>query len=173
MPMYDKSLYAGEGDQLEMSQWPLLNGTGGNLAVLLVEGWFTGYKPLDETAIKSAFDNAPEASTLKKYKLQDLLEVNKRLADYGEIWEEFDYFVNIETADVNNVFEWRIQQEHDLIKKKGTGMTDDEVRNFISRYMVLYELYYKNLCQEGCAKKGCNLNVEIDKERELVSARRS
>lgn len=172
MPLYDKSLFLGEGDRLDPTNWPKMNDGSNFVSILLVEGWFVGYKPLSEQTLKSRYETAGPGSALKQYKLKDLLEVNRRLADYEEIWQCFDYFINIESDDINNVYEWRIQQEHDLIKKKGTGMTDDQVRNFISRYMAMYELYYKDLCKQGVAKEGCNLNIEIDKNRTVRGVRR-
>lgn len=177
MPLYDKALFNGEGDRVDDSQWPSLNirtsdtaGPEKYISVLLLEGWFTGYKPLEPEVLKSRYEQASSTSILKNYRLEELVEINNRLSNYSKIWESFDYFINLETNSINNVYEWRTQQEHALIQKKGTGMSDQQVKDFISRYMVMYELYYKDLCRQGCAKQGCNLNIEIDLERNLVDS---
>lgn len=40
-----------------------------------------------------------------------------------------------DAEDLEYVYEWRIQQEHGLIKLKGSGMTDEQVRAFVDSCM--------------------------------------
>lgn len=47
-----------------------------------------------------------------------------------------------DAKELDYVYEWRIQQEHDLIKQKGTGMSDEQVRAFVdgcTSSSLLYE----------------------------------
>lgn len=36
----------------------------------------------------------------------------------------FDYLFHLDTDDLVNVYEWRVQQEHALWRMKNQGMTD-------------------------------------------------
>lgn len=154
VPQYDKSAFNGEGDRLPKELWPLLD----NVDLVLIEGWFIGYQPLSKDTLIAKYNSLPPDSAAKSNKLEHLLDINARLKDYVPIWQSFDYFVNFETNDINNVFTWRLQQEHDLIKKKGSGMTDDQVRQFINRYMAMYELYYQDLCESSEVKVRIDIN---------------
>jgi len=40
--------------------------------------------------------------------------------------------VHLDAAELSYVYDWRIQQEHELIKLRGSGMTDEDVRAFIN-----------------------------------------
>ncbi|EPZ37014.1 hypothetical protein O9G_006099 [Rozella allomycis CSF55] len=44
-------------------------------------------------------------------------------------------------AEISYAFEWRLQQEHQLINSKGSGMSDEQVLEFVSRFQPAYELF--------------------------------
>lgn len=95
-------------------------------------------------------------------------KINCDLRRYEQIWGLFDLFVCIKTENINNVYRWRLQQEHTLIKKKGSGMTDMEVETFVDRYMPVYYLYYDGL---GKTEEKINsLELDIDEFRNLVNS---
>jgi D-glycerate 3-kinase len=50
------------------------------------------------------------------------------------------------------------------------GMTEDQVADFVSRYMPAYEAYLPNLYKEGpsSARRGRNLTIEVDQSRSPV-----
>lgn len=154
IPQYDKSAFSGEGDRLPQDQWKVYD----NVDVVLIEGWFNGYQPMTEEVLRKKYTLLSPDSAARSNKIEHIVDINNRLKEYVPIWQLFDYFVNFETDDINNVFTWRVEQEHDLIKKKGTGMTDDQVRHFISRYMAMYELYYQELCDSSKVKVRIDIN---------------
>lgn len=44
---------------------------------------------------------------------------------------KFDAFIHMDAKELSYVYNWRSEQEHHLISKKGTGMTDQQVKKFI------------------------------------------
>lgn len=164
IPIYDKSRFHGEGDRVGKVN------IDKPVDVVIFEGWFNGFQPLSEDVLKLRFLTADlETSTLQKHKLYHLQQINELLKEYQLIWNLFDVFIYIKSS-INNVYEWRTQQEHALKKAKGVGMLDDEVTNFVNRYMPMYELYYDKMTERGCAEKGHNLELQVDIERKLTSS---
>lgn len=161
LPVYDKLRFNGEGDRSEESVDVQLVAN-----IVVFEGWFNGYLALDDDQIKLAYFQNPE---LWVFKLFDLEEVNKYLKLYHNIWCQFDVLVNIKADNItDNVARWRVQQEHHLISKTGVGMTDEQIKFFLRRYMPLYTLYYESLCDSKIIT--CpTLQLQIDSNRTLTS----
>ncbi|CDR37726.1 CYFA0S01e15874g1_1 [Cyberlindnera fabianii] len=164
IPRYDKSAFNGEGDRAPEEEWEKVEKPAD---IVVFEGWFNGFTPFDSD--EGILEKIEESEILKKYDKEMLFEVNSNLAGYIKLWDFVDVDIFYDTDDIDNVNDWRIQQEHELIKKKGTGMTDDEVRSFIERYMVVYELYYKDYTKLGIrsTREGKHLRVKINKQRDI------
>ncbi|GJP33781.1 hypothetical protein CLOM_g18293 [Closterium sp. NIES-68] len=94
LPRYDKSAFSGRGDRSPPSQWPAVQGP---VDVVLFEGWMLGFQPVHHDAA-AAVD-------------PQLEEVNVRLAEYSAWHDLVDAWVIIQVADVDWVFEWRLQAE--------------------------------------------------------------
>lgn len=169
IPFYDKSLFGGEGDRSPKDQWNTVNG---KVDVLIFEGWFNGFLPIPNDNLRLKYLSSDvDYSVLKKHRLYHLEELNETLKQYQKIWSMFNYFIYIKTESVQDVYVWRLEQEHNLKKITGTGMTDDQVKEFIDRYMPVYELYYEKLCETGyIQEKGHNLELFIDIKRNLISS---
>ena len=135
LPVYDKSKFDGQGDRSGMVDVQL------PLECIIIEGWFLGFQPLDTDALKNRYEAG--SSTLKAHGIQDLVQVNESLSEYGRLlWNSgcFDTIgIKFATDDVKNVYTWRLQQEHSLIKERGQGMDDKQVEAFVDRYMPCYE----------------------------------
>lgn len=150
----------------------------------MFEGWCIGFQPLEDDVIKDIWNKTLQTQTMSKYPTQtlkdhaieDLLEVNNNLRQYCEMFmgrRHFDYLVHLDTDDLVNVYEWRVQQEHALWRMKNQGMTDDEVVKFVKGYLPAYELYLDQLrggffgsCSDS-GEKG-QLSVKLDKKRKVV-----
>lgn len=166
IPVYDKSSFAGEGDRVSFI--PVTEKPD----VVIFEGWFNGYSPLDEDQVRLKYLTSDmKTSTLPIHKLFHVEDINKNLQNYVKIWSLFDYFIFIDT-DFTNVYKWRLEQEHNMIKETSSGMTDLQVKEFIDRYIPVYELYYQNLCDRGgcIQKKGANLRLVLSESRALVGS---
>lgn len=118
--------------------------------VVIFEGWCVGFRPIEKEAVEKKQKEAvqtrsstgesespPESdystSTLADHDVSHLLWVNEQLENYNRGFmgpQNFDFFVHLDTDDLANVYIWRTQQEHALLEKKGSGMTDEQVVKF-------------------------------------------
>lgn len=170
IPFYDKSAFDGEGDRSPMSNWTKVKTP---VDIIIFEGWFNGFKPLSIDQLRFKYSTSNSDSILKRHELNHIERINGSLEQYAKIWSLFDYFIYFETNSLQNVYRWRLEQEHCLIKSSptGAGMTDAEVVKFVDRYMPIYELYYQNMCEAGCiAQSGSNLKLVIDENRNMTGS---
>lgn len=145
VPTYDKSLHSGAGDRAAAARVP-----DGTVAVL-VEGWMVGFRPVGAAAIAQ---RAPEVAALRLSvvpSVADLLEIDASLRAYVPIWDALDAAVRLVPDELRFVYNWRLQQEHDLWAHRGAGMTDAEVKLFVDQYMPCYCLYSDTLAAQSPA----------------------
>lgn len=166
LPFYDKSAFGGLGDRLS---------TGANILnepvdVVICEGWFNGFMPLNEELVNIKYLTSPVDSILQRYRLYQIQDINNQLSNYVPIWKIFSHFVILQTDTIENVYKWRIEQEHALIALKGQGMSDEQIKLFVDRYMPMYLLYYEKLCDQGLHNTQC-LVLPIDLHRKLLGSR--
>ncbi|KAJ5644583.1 hypothetical protein N7507_010594 [Penicillium longicatenatum] len=180
VPSFDKSLFNGEGGRAPSHKWKRI--TTSDIDVVIFEGWCVGFQPLAKERVMSRWNEAGKATcrsayptdTLKEHAIEHLLGVNESLAQYCEMFmgpDHFDYLVHLDTDDLVNVYEWRMEQEHALRRYKGAGMTDEEVIKFVKGYMPAYELYLDQL-REGIFADGQGkeqLSVVLDKGRNIIA----
>ncbi|KAJ9106840.1 hypothetical protein QFC19_002968 [Naganishia cerealis] len=148
LPIFDKSLFNGEGDRSTRSI-PIQ----GPLDVVLFEGWSVGFSPLEDDALERRYRTAqqdvqhlpstPESPAFLRHPLQDLMTVNHLLKDTAAaLWEFFTVFVQLELASLSQIYYWRLEQEHAMmLQNGGIGMTDEQVKVFVDRYLPGYELW--------------------------------
>ncbi|XP_028756117.1 D-glycerate 3-kinase, chloroplastic [Neltuma alba] len=154
LPRYDKSAFSGRGDRSDPSTWPEIEGP---LTVVLFEGWMLGFKPLPVEAVK-AVDPQLEV-------------VNKNLEAYYDAWDKFiKSWIVIKITDPSCVYQWRLQAEIAMREAGNPGMSDEEVRDFVSRYLPAYHAYLPTLYSEG--PNGSDpqhlLTIEIDEGRNPI-----
>lgn len=83
-------------------------------------------------------------------------EVNDYLHAYSAVHLQCDAWVVLVADNIDNVFSWRLQAEQAMRTERGTGLTDDEVHDFVSRFMPAYERYLPVLCACGPERRhGC------------------
>jgi D-glycerate 3-kinase len=168
IPIYDKSAHHGMGDRLPREYWTIVERP---VDLIIFEGWFNGYYSIpSETMLLEKWDliKRREAPRLAMITCENVVQINAYLKEYHKIWELFDLFVCIKTSNINNVYKWRLQQEHEMIKIKGSGMIDEDVVKFIDRYMPVYYLYYDRL--ELIQNMVESLELNIDESRKLVGS---
>jgi D-glycerate 3-kinase len=155
VPSFDKSQFNGEGERVPEHQWEVV---ATPVDVVVFEGWCVGFQPISLQQIQerrgaAATDCIGDSSTepthtLHRHSLEDLEKINQSLKRYCEVFmapQHFDCFVQLATEKLANVYKWRREQEHALIKSKGSGMTDREVALFVQGYVPAYELYLDQL----------------------------
>lgn len=154
LPRYDKSAFGGRGDRADPSTWPEIEGP---LTVVLFEGWMLGFKPLPVEVVK-AVDPQLEI-------------VNKNLEAYYDAWDKYiQSWIVIKIKDPSCVYQWRLQAEIAMREAGNPGMSDDEVRDFVSRYLPAYNAYLPTLYSEGPSGSDPQhlLNIEIDEKRNPI-----
>ncbi|KAA8540442.1 hypothetical protein F0562_024639 [Nyssa sinensis] len=133
LPRYDKSAYNGRGDRSDPSTWPEVEGP---LTVVLFEGWMLGFKPIPVEVVKAV---DPQLET-----------VNKNLEAYYDAWDKFiKAWIVIKIKDPSCVYQWRLQAEIAMRADGKPGMSDEEVMDFVSRYLPAYNAYLPALYSEG------------------------
>ncbi|KAJ4303345.1 hypothetical protein N0V90_002238 [Kalmusia sp. IMI 367209] len=174
IPSFDKSKFNGEGDRTPQSTWPHCPLRPD---VVVFEGWCVGFQSLPEATLQSKHEAAKAAPvdenpdciiTLPDHQLSHLEEINSHLKRYNETFmgpQNFDFFVHLDTKDLRNVYRWRLQQEHAMLRIKGEGMSDDGVRAFVRGYMPAYELYLEGL-RDGFFGSGSERHIRVLMDRE-------
>lgn len=154
LPRYDKSAYNGRGDRADPSTWPEIEGP---LTVVLYEGWMLGFKPLPVKVVKAV---DPQLET-----------VNKNLEAYFDAWDKFiKAWIVIKIKDLSCVYEWRLQAEIAMREAGNPGMSNEEVKDFVSRYLPAYNAYLPPLYSEGPngSDPEHTLIIEIDDRRNPI-----
>lgn len=165
VPSYDKSAHAGLGDRTPESTWTPLNGPGQTpVKVVIFEGWCVGFRSLLPAQVEAKW--RAESRTLHKHKLEHLLFVNEALSGYDAVTDLFDAFIHIDAEDTEYVYEWRLQQERQLRRERGVGMTDEQVGNFVDAYYPAYELFSETV-KKGIFpdRPGRQLRLVVGKDR--------
>ncbi|KAG6425359.1 hypothetical protein SASPL_115789 [Salvia splendens] len=156
LPRYDKSAYKGRGDRADPSTWPEVEGP---LSAILFEGWMLGFKPVPSEVVK-AVDPQLEV-------------VNKNLEAYYDAWDKFiKSWIVIKIKDPSYVYQWRLQAEIAMRDEGKPGMSDEEVFDFVSRYLPAYKAYLTTLYAEGPSGSHPDhlLVVKIDEGRNPILA---
>ncbi|KAI7853738.1 P-loop containing nucleoside triphosphate hydrolase protein [Circinella umbellata] len=151
IPSYDKSSFGGLGDRRDKSEWKTVYAP---YDVILFEGWSQGFKPLPPQELQRMYKEAKGRMALQP--LASLEQINHNLTQYeNDLYAFFDIFIHLSPADPEQVFNWRLQQEHHMKATRGVeGMSDEDVRNFVDTYMPAYELYLPRLDRVGFFGQG-------------------
>ncbi|KAL5483184.1 hypothetical protein ACEPAI_8413 [Sanghuangporus weigelae] len=186
LPFFDKSLYGGEGDRVPDAGAIVRP----PLDVVLFEGWCVGFCPSDPAEIKRRFSQRiPDLEGIldlqTSFKEEDILQINENLWEYVRWWEFFDVFVQVKPPDATPyslIYKWRLQQEHNMkAANGGKGMTDEQVKTFVDRYIPGY-VFFSNGIEHGYVDPASGtrrlppwlgsggLKISIDEERNLISA---
>lgn len=154
VPRYDKSARNGRGDRADPSMWSEIEGP---LKVLLFEGWMLGFQPVDAMGYQAV---DPQLDV-----------VNRNLAAYHDAWDQYvDSWIIIKVSKLDAIFQWRLQAEIGMRATGRPGMTDEQVKDFVSRYMPAYKAYLPGLY--GSGPKGAHprktLQFDIDENRNPI-----
>ncbi|CAN8103004.1 unnamed protein product [Discula destructiva] len=171
IPRYDKAAFDGWGDRVmpEVEEaWSAVNQPGEQpVQVVVLEGWCVGFRSVSHAEIEAKW-RAP-SRTLGLHKLEDLVFVNDQLKVYDVVTDLFDAFIHIDAEDTEYVYEWRLQQEQQLRKERGTSMTDEQVVKFVDAYYPAYELFSDGV-RAGIFpdRKGSQLRLVVGKDRMVI-----
>ncbi|PWN30687.1 P-loop containing nucleoside triphosphate hydrolase protein [Jaminaea rosea] len=168
LPIFDKSQNGGKGDRSADSV-PVSS----PIDVVVFEGWCLGFASLQPNALRQRYKAGAQGDTrcyFSSHALSHLETINANLAQLERAWYPYlDAFVQLVPQTIETVFEWRLEAEHAMkAKNGGKGMTDEEVRGFVERYMPGYELFAEGVTQEDAPWKGRLLRIGLDERRDVT-----
>lgn len=150
IPCYDKTLFNGRGDRATKDHWKHISES---TDVVLLEGWCLGFEPVDKENLLDA----------------DLSVVNDALEGFGSIYSRLDGLFLIEISDMEWVYDWRLQAERGSRAAGKSGLSDDQVIDFVDRFMPAYKQYSQQLYRRPTPLiENHELHIEIDQERRPV-----
>tara|TARA_Y100001968_G_scaffold280747_1_gene277522 strand:- start:415 stop:1425 length:1011 start_codon:yes stop_codon:yes gene_type:complete len=151
-PTFDKSLRDGKGDRSEWCEF--------SPKVLILEGWFVGCEPISDL-IK--FKNLSEDKfnlSLSKNEKEYRRSIQLSLIEYSKIWKKFDKIWHLKSSEFNNTILWKVQQEEEMIKLKGSGLKGNNLSDFIRMIQVC-------IPQESFSLIRSDTQIEINQYRRI------
>ena len=102
---------------------------------------------------------------------KDIVAINHHLKKYPAAIDNFiDVWLVVKVGDPKYVYEWRSEAERKSKAAGKPGMTDEQVSDFVDRYMPGYVHYLPGLYSHGPTTKqsGKVLTIQIEKSRQLT-----
>ncbi|KAF2462107.1 P-loop containing nucleoside triphosphate hydrolase protein [Lineolata rhizophorae] len=152
LPRYEKAAFDGEGDRADPATWAEVNGPGQpRIQVVVFEGWCVAFRPLTGEALRERWEDSRKRaaegveSVMARHGLENLAWVNEALKAYDTFTDKLDALIHIDAEDTKFVYRWRLEQEAELRRLKGKGMTNEQVVKFVDGYYPAYELFTDTL----------------------------
>ena len=144
IPSYDKSAYGGQGDMVSEEKWVEVNRDHEReTEVVIFEGWCVGFRALPKEELVREWEGAVGERKKGAYvgrlgwnKLEDVDFVNEALRGYDQLTDQLDALIQLDAQDPMYVYEWRSESERKLRETKGSGMSDEEVVDFVNGCML-------------------------------------
>ncbi|NEQ69993.1 MAG: glycerate kinase, partial [Symploca sp. SIO2D2] len=108
-----------------------------NVDIVLLEGWLVGVRPINP----AVFDGNTPAPIQTPADRLFAREMNERLQEYLPLWEYLDRLIVLYPVDYRLSKQWRLQAERDMIATGKSGMSDDQISQFV-------EYFWKSLHPE-------------------------
>ena len=146
LPRYDKLARTGRGDRKPESEWDQVSAP---IDVVLLEGWMLGFEPIEDEKARAINP--------------DLVAVNEHLKSYkAALWgtERVAWWIIFKVKDPKWVYDWRLEAE----RKAGGGLSDEQVKDFVDRFIPAYDAYLPALYENPPPG---SLVVVVDKYREV------
>ena len=143
--------------------------------IVIFEGWCVGFRPLSKQELRRKWQDAVKHQETGGYqgrlglnRLEDVEFINKALSEYNPLTDQLDAMIHLDAQNPQYVYDWRLQQEAHLREMKGSGMTKEQVINFVNGYYPAYELFTDTL-RVGTfgEEKGRQLRLVIGKDRRV------
>jgi pantothenate kinase-related protein Tda10 len=142
--------------------------------VFILEGWSMGFQPIGATELTRRYNDALSSHASPRpvfldHSLESLIQVDSYLSTAAQtLYPPFQVLIQIRPESYDYVYEWREEQEHAMIARRGAGMTDEQVEAFVRRYMPGYELW----SDVGDAWRGRSLVLWFGRGRDVVKTER-
>ncbi|UGT61412.1 hypothetical protein [Nocardia asteroides] len=145
IPVYNKGANGGRGDRAPFSDY---RKTQTPLAVIILEGWMLGFKPVPSHSISDIH----------------LKVTNTLLAEYSSWHDRLGAFVHLDAVDPLSVVQWRIDAERAQRTATGIGLNDEQAADYVERFLPAYRMYVPEL-RANPPIVGPYLRIAIDNDR--------
>ena len=125
VPLYDKSAHRGRGDRAPRDRWRRV---AGPLDLILVDGWMLGFSPAPQESVGD-----------------DLRAPNGYLGAYADWPAKLDMLVRLDVCSLETIVRWRVDAERARRARGEAGLSDDDARDYIERFLPAYEVYVPQL----------------------------
>lgn len=121
LPIFDKSLFGGEGDRSHETVSVSVKDASEKVDIVILEGWMCGFPSLSTTDLTKIYEEAiihPERAKKWGYDkpffldhaLIHLIAINDCLKNYEKpIWRELDCFVKLCPVEIGYTWNWRLE----------------------------------------------------------------
>lgn len=134
--------------------------------IVLIEGWCWGTEPQTAGELSTPVN---DLECQQDQKAQWRSYVNRQLAQaYSPLFELMDYWIYLKAPSFDCVYQWRLQQEHQLKRnslQQDKVMSDADVAHFVSYFQRLTEHSFT------CMPKKANCLVEFTPQRTVANFR--
>lgn len=128
IPRYDKSAFNGQGDRFSIEHWSKIIGP---VDLLILEGWFLGFQSVD-------FVEDPH-----------LRQCNQNLNEYASWLQDPNGFIYLQPQEVEFVVDWRIEAEEKMKRAGKTGMTTEQVRAYVEKFLPAYQVWANTITPQA------------------------
>ena len=149
IPRFDKSAHHGAGDRTNSEEVTQAD-------VVFFEGWFVGVRPIDPIV----FDHAPPPITTAADRIF-ARDINAKLQDYVPLWNQLDRLLVLFPTDYRFSKQWRKQAEQQMRAAGRSGMSDEEIDEFVDYFWrsLHPELFILPMLKDASS---VDLVIEID-----------
>lgn len=153
IPRFDKSLHYGAGDRTT----PEISDAAD---IVMFEGWFVGMRPLPISAFRNFVP-----PILSECDRKFALECNANLDNYLPLWEYLDRLIVLVPEDYKFSLQWRIEAEHKLIASGKSGLSDQEITQFVKYFWKALhpELFMPRMITQDYGSSYADLVVQISR----------
>lgn len=149
IPVYDKGAKNGRGDRAPETQARRVRTP---LDIVLLEGWMLGFRRVPDEEIDDPH----------------LSEANALLPAYDAWLTRVDALVHLDAVNPASVVRWRVDAEQTRRNATGVGLSDDDARDYIERFLPAYRTYVPALRNDPPVA-GPHLHIALGDDRLPVS----
>ena len=155
LPRYDKSLNNGLGDRSDELSIKIEK----PLDILIFEGWFLTVNPVTDIEI-SLYKNSDKSTN--HYNENLIRKMNAKLEPYKELWDCIDNLINLCPENYEFSRQWRINAEHEMIKRSGKGLNNEQLYKFLDFFWNCLPPY---LFFDGNSNMRADVKIIFNQER--------
>jgi D-glycerate 3-kinase len=126
IPVYNKSSHQGQGDRAAENLWHSVRGIPD---IVFFEGWMLGFTPVKPNCLPN--DN--------------FHVINKLLTEYKVWYSYLNAFIQLFPSNIQYISHWRVEAEANMKALGKAGMSDEEIKTYIEKFIPAYQIYLPHL----------------------------